>query len=386
MSVEVRPVRGVRELRSFVELPYRLHANEPQWVPPLRLERYLHLGRRTNAFFRRGEAEYLLAYRNGWVVGRISAHIDYRFCEFHRNRWGMFGFLELEDDVEVARALLDAAAGWLRARGREAMVGPMDFTLNDEGGILVEGFDREPLVRQPWHPPYYARLLEELGFEKAMDLLSWELRIEERQKVRPIIWRVAEQLEPRYGVRIRPMSRRTLWRDLRAFGDIYNQAWRRNWGFVPYDEHDLRQLWFELQLTFDRDWFMLAESREGEPVGVAITVPDVNRVLRRMNGRLLPFGFVHYLRRRRLCDRVRVGFLGVKPAWQHTGVAAGLYAALYRSSERTGIGRGEASWILETNSSMNRALDALGGRVVKRWRVYRRPLDGGDASVGEPLS
>jgi GNAT superfamily N-acetyltransferase len=374
VSVEVRPVRGVRELREFVALPYRLHANEARWVPPLRLERYLHLGRRTNPFFRHGEAEYFLARRGGRVVGRISAHIDHRFSEFHGNRWGLFGFFECVDDKSVASALVDAAEGWLRARGRDRIVGPMDFTLNDEGGILVEGFDLDPLVRQPWHPPFYRRLFEELGFEKAMDLLSWELRIEERDKVRPLIWRLADRLEERHGVRIRPMSRRSLWRDLQAFGEIYNEAWRRNWGFVPYDEHDLRQLWFDLQLTFDREWFMLAESRDGEPVGVAITIPDINRVLARMRGRLLPFGFVHYLRRRSLCDQVRIGFLGVKPAWQHTGVAAGLYAAHYRASERTGIGRGEASWILETNSSMNRALEALGARVVKRWRVYERPL------------
>jgi len=149
VSVEVRPVRGVRELREFVALPYRLHANEARWVPPLRLERYLHLGRRTNPFFRHGEAEYFLARRGGRVVGRISAHIDYRFSEFHGNRWGLFGFFECVDDQSVASALFDAAEEWLRVRGRDRIVGPMDFTLNDEGGGLGEGFDLDPLGPPP---------------------------------------------------------------------------------------------------------------------------------------------------------------------------------------------------------------------------------------------
>ena len=170
VSVEVRPVVSRRDLKEFIELPFRLHSTSRQWVPPLRLERRLFLSRRQNAFFKHGEAEYFLAWRDGHVVGRISAQVDHAFNSFHGNAWGMFGFLEFEDDVEILHALVGAAEGWLRARGRDRMVGPMDFTMNDESGVLIEGFEREPMIKQPWHPPYYQARCEEAGLEKAMDL------------------------------------------------------------------------------------------------------------------------------------------------------------------------------------------------------------------------
>jgi GNAT superfamily N-acetyltransferase len=374
VSVEVEPVASRGDLREFIELPYRLHANEEQWIPPLRIERRLFLSPRFNAFFKHGEAGLFLARRDGRVAGRISAQIDTAFNDFHENAWGMFGFLELEDDPEVARALLDAAAGWLRERGRDRMVGPMDFTMNDESGVLIEGFEREPMVRQAWHPPYYQRLCEGAGLEKAVDAFMWQLHIVGRDKVMPIIWDLAEQLEPKHGIRIRKMSRLHLRRDLDAFGEIYNEAWSRNWGFVPYSDEDLDAYAQELQLVYDRDWFMIAEDADGKTVGMAITVPDVNQVLKRMNGRLLPLGWWRYLRKKRTIDRCRVGFLGVKPAYQHTGVAAGLYAEHFDMAETTRVKWGEMGWILETNKAMNRAMKAMGGEIVKKYRVYERSL------------
>ena len=279
-------MRSRRDRREFIELPFRLHANAEQWVPPLRIERRLFLSPRFNAYFKRAEAELFLARRDGRVVGRISAQIDSAFNEYHRNAWGHFGFLELEDDPEVADALFDAAEGWLRERGRDRMVGPMDFSMNDECGVLIEGFDREPMIKQPWHPPYYQRLCEGGGLEKAIDLYMWELHVSDRSIVHPSIFELAEKLEPEHGVRIRKMSRRHLRRDLDVFGETYNAAWADNWGFVPYSKEDLDHYAQELQLVFDRNWFMVAENAEGETVGVAITVPDINQVLKRMNGRL----------------------------------------------------------------------------------------------------
>ena len=374
VSVEVEPVASRRGLREFIELPYRLHATEEQWIPPLRIERRLFLDPRFNAFFKHGEAQLFLARRDGRVAGRISAQIDSAFNEFHGNAWGMFGFLEVEDDLEVLRALLGAAEGWLRERGRDRMVGPMDFTMNDESGVLIEGFEREPLIRQAWHPPYYRRLCEEAGLEKAVDAFMWSLHIRGRDKVMPIIWDLAEQLEPKHGIRIRKMSRLHLRRDLDAFAEIYNEAWSRNWGFVPYSKEDLDAYAQELQLVYDRDWFMIAEDGDGKTVGMAITVPDVNQVLKKMNGRLLPLGWWHYLNKRRVIDRCRVGFLGVKPAYQHTGVAAGLYAEHFDMAEATRVKGGEMGWILETNKAMNRAMEAMGGEIVKKYRVYERVL------------
>jgi hypothetical protein len=374
VSLDVRPVRGQRDLRKFVDLPYRLHSNSPVWVPPLRLERRLFLSRRVNAFFKHGDAQLFLAERDGAVVGRISAQYDDAFNAYHGNRWGMFGFLEMTDDPEVLPALLGAAEAWLRSRGRDRMVGPMDFTMNDESGVLIEGFEREPMIKQPWHPPYYAARCEEAGLEKAIDLLMWELHISDRSKILPVIFKLAEEVGPRHGIRVRKMSRRSLRRDLDRFADVYNSAWSENWGFAPYGKADLDQYAQEMQLVFDPHWFMVAETKEGETVAVAITVPDINQVLKRMKGRILPFGWWHFLRRHRIMDRVRVGFLGVKPEYQHTGVAAAMYVEHFDMATATPQKWGEMGWILETNRNMNRAMEAMGGRVVRRFRVYELPI------------
>jgi hypothetical protein len=286
----------------------------------------------------------------------------------------MFGFLEFEDAPDVLPALLEAAYAWLRAHGRDHVIGPMDFTINDESGVLVEGFDRVPMARQPWHPPYYAQRVEEAGLQKAMDLLMWELVIADREKILPVIFRLAEKVEPRYGIKIRRPTRRSLRKDMDRFAEVYNAAWSENWGFSPYGPKDLTGLAQELQLVFDPNWFMFAETAEGETAAVAITVPDINQVLRKMNGRLLPFGWWHYLRRAKIMDRVRVGFLGVMPAFQHTGVAAALYVEHFDTATRTPQKWGEMGWILETNHNMNKAMEAMGGRIVRRFRVYEQTI------------
>jgi GNAT superfamily N-acetyltransferase len=376
VSVELTAVSGRRDLQAFIDLPYRLHANHPLWVPPLKIERRLFLSRRANAFFTHGEAEYFIARRDGRPAGRISAHVNRAFNDHRGERWGWFGFLEFEEDPEVLAALLDAAAGWLRERGQERMVGPASFAMNDESGVLVEGFDLRPMILQPWNPPYYAELLEAAGMVKAMDLLMWNLEVTGRDKVLPVIWELAEKSRTEHGIRIRPMRRRQLRKDLDFFGAVYNEAWSKNWDFVPYSKKDLDAYAQELQLAFDKNWFMIAEKEDtGEVVGMAITVPDLNQVLEEMRGRLFPFGWWKFLTKSRRIDRVRVGFLGVKPEHQHTGVAAALYEEHYNAAERTPQDGGEMGWILETNTAMNRGMEAMGGRIVKRYRVYERLLE-----------
>ncbi len=373
MPVDVSAVAGRRDLKAFIDLPFRLHATSPVWIPPLKLDQRMLLSPRFNAFFKHGEAERFLARRDGRVVGRITAHINRTFNEYRGNEWGWFGFLEFEDDPEVVTALLDAAAAWLRERGRDRMVGPASFTMNDESGVLFEGYEREPFIRQPWNPPYYPQRLEEAGMVKAMDLFMWELYIQGRDKVHPALWDLAADVERKHGIVLRKMSRRSLRKDLDVFGEIYNEAWKRNWDFVPYTKEDLDAYAQEMQLVFDKHWFMVAERKDtGEAVGVAITVPDVNQVLKKMHGRLLPFGWLAYLRKNRHIDRVRVGFLGVKPEYQHTGVAAKLYEEHFDMAATRPQTWGEMGWILETNRAMNRGMEAMGGTVVKKYRVYER--------------
>jgi GNAT superfamily N-acetyltransferase len=393
VSLEIRPVSRARDRRAFVELPFRLYANDTTWIPPLRLERRMYLSPRFNAFFKQGEAELFLAERDGRVVGRISAHVDRAFDRVQDARWGWFGFLEVEEDAEALTALLDAAERWLRARGCERMVGPADFTLNDGCGVLVDGYDRPPLIRQTYNPRYLPALCEQVGLEKAMDVLFWFLEIADRGGMLPVLPELARQAREEHGMRLRKMSRRTLRRDLDVFAEIYNDAWKDNWGFRPYDEHDLDHYAQELQLAFDREWFMVAETAQGEAVGAAITVPDLNQVLARMRGRLLPAGWWHFLNRRRIVDQCRVGFLGVKPEYQHTGVAALMFIEHFDLAEHERIDHGEMGWILETNIPMNRAMEAMHGRVVKRYRLYERRLDEAaapawpaDAKVWHPSS
>ena len=372
MRPVVTPVRGFRDLRQFVELPFRLHANT-LWIPPLKLERYLFLNRRLNPFFTHGEAEYFLARRDDRVVGRITAQVDRAFNDFHDSRWGMFGFLEFEEDQEVLQALLAAAEAWAAERGCDRIVGPMDFQMNDESGVLIEGFELEPMVRQPWHPPYYQRCCEAVGLAKAQDLYSWALYLSEREKVLPILPEIAEQARTKHGITVRKMTRRGLRRDLDEFAKVYNAAWSGNWGFVPYSKEDLDEYARMLQLVYSREWFMVAE-QGGQTVAVTISIPDINQVYKKMQGRLLPLGWWHYLNRNRIIGHVRVGFLGVLPEFQHTGAGALLYMKSYDAAAATPQKWGEAGWILESNRAMNRALEAMGGKIVKRYRVYERML------------
>ncbi len=375
MALEIRPVASKRELNAFIELPWRLYRNEPNWVPPLRFERRQFLDRRRNPFFEHGEAEYFLAWRDGRAVGRITAQVDHNLNEFQGNEWGLFGFFECEEDPQVARALLDAAEGWLRARGRDRMVGPMNFTTNDECGALVEGFERPAIILTDWTHRYYPALLEGAGLGKAMDTLMWELYndAEQANDVHPAIWMMAEEVKSKHGILVRPMRKKDLEAEIGRFLEVYNEAWERNWGFVPLTEKEVRHYAKQLKPLLDENWAFIAE-KDGETVGAALTLPDFNQVFKPMNGRLLPLGWAKFLLGRRKIDRVRVFALGVKREWQHTGVAARFYQLHFESAARTPQKGGEMGWILESNTAMNRAMEGMGGKVVRRYRLYEKVL------------
>ena len=379
MSVEIRRVEGKGDRKQFLDLPYRLYSTEKRWVPPLRFERKQHIDPAKNPFFEHAEVQFFLALRDGRVVGRISAHIDRNLNEFQDNRWGLFGFFECEDDPEAARALVDTAEAWLRERGRDRMVGPMDFTTNDECGLLIEGHERPPIILCPWQHPYYQRLLEgACGLGKAMDLLMWELHISDKSKVHQAIWDMADAVEPKHGIVVRSFRKRDLQDEVTRFLEIYNAAWERNWGFVPLTEKEVRHYAKQLKPVLDENWAYIAERKEtGEVVGAALTLPDFNQVLAKVkDGRLLPFGWLAALRNRKKVDQVRVFALGVKPEYQHTGVAARMYQMHFEAAESTPQHGGEMGWILETNKAMNRAMEGMGGTVVRRYRVYERELSG----------
>ena len=377
-QVTVRPVEGRRDVNAFLKLPHRLHRDHPLWVAPLTYERREFLDREKNPFFGHAEAEYFLCERDGEAVGRITAQTDSHWDEHNGGRDGMFGFFECEDDPEVARALVEAASGWLRERGRDRMIGPMDFTTNDECGLLVEGFEVEPLVLQPWHPPYYQRLLEGLEMTKSMDLLMWHLSLgalKQGDRFHDLIHQAAEASTNEHGVVVRHMRKRDLEAEIARFMEVYNEAWDRNWGFVPITEEEVHFQAKNLKPILDENWAMIAE-RDGEVVGAALTLPDINQVLKRMKGRLLPFGWWHFLTGRGKIDRVRVFALGVKPQYQHLGVAAALYVEHVEMAKVTPQKWGETGWILEVNEPMNRAMEGMGGEIVKRYRLYELRIPG----------
>jgi hypothetical protein len=376
-SVSIQPVRTRRELKRFVKVPFHLHRDHPQWVAPLVFERMEFLDRKKNPYFEHAEAEYFIAERDGEPVGRITAQIDHRWDEFQGGSDAMFGFFESVDDREVAVALIDAAAEWAAGKGRARILGPMDFTTNEEIGILVEGFERRPMILEPWHPPFYAGLIEAEGFAKTMDVLMWELQfgdLKEGERFDPAIHAAAKKALEDEGIAIRNMSKRDMSAEVRRFMDVYNEAWGDNWGFVPITDAEVEFQAKNLKQVIDEDWTFMAE-KDSEVVGAALTLPDINQVMAKLGGRLLPFGWLRFLLGKGKVDQLRVFALGVKHEYRHSGVAAGLYLKHLETAARPGaIGGGEMGWILETNGPMNRAMEGMGGKVVKRYRIYERAL------------
>jgi len=376
-NVSIRPVRTRRELKRFVKVPFHLHRDQPQWVAPLIFERMQFLDRGRNPFFEHAEAEYFLAERDGEAVGRITAQVDRCWDESQGGSDAMFGFFETAEDPEVAAALLAAATEWAQGKGRSRILGPMDFTTNDEVGILIEGYERPPMILENWHPPHYPELIEANGFDKAMDLLMWELRLgdlKEGERFDPAIHAAAEKALGDEGVTIRNISMRNLPDEMRAFSKVYNEAWGDNWGFVPATDAEIEFHAKLLKQVIDEDWAYVAE-KDGEPVGAALTLPDINQALAKLNGRLLPLGWLRFLLGKRKIDQLRVLALGVKHDYRHTGLAAGLYLKHLETAQKPGtIEGGEMGWILETNGPMNRAMEGMGGKVVKKYRVYEKAL------------
>jgi hypothetical protein len=376
-SVTIRPVRSRRELKRFVKVPFRLHRDQPQWVAPLIFERMEFLNRDKNPYFEHAEAEYFLAERDGEAVGRITVQVDHRWDEYQGGSDAMFGFFEAENDPEVAAALLGAASEWARGKSRGRLLGPMDFTTNDEIGILIEGYDRRPMILEPWHPPHYRELIEAEGFGKAMDVQMWELQfgdLKEGESFDPSIHAAAEKALNDEGIVIRNMRKREMASEVRRFMDVYNEAWGDNWGFVPITDAEVEFQAKNLKQVIDEDWAFMAE-KDGEVVGAALTLPDINQVLAKLSGRLLPFGWLRFLFGKGKVDQLRVLALGVKHEYRHSGVAAGLYLKHLETAAAPGkIEGGEMGWILETNGPMNRAMEGMGGKVVKKYRIFERSL------------
>lgn len=374
-NVQVTPVRSSSERTAFIRLPYTLYRGDPSWVPPLEMERRDFLDPRKNPFFEFAEVELFLARREGEVVGRIAAIKDPRYNEFHGTRWGFFGLFECVNDAGVARALLDEAARWLRPKGFDTMVGPMSFSTNYECGLLVEGFDTPPAILMAYNPPYYGRLLESCGLSKAKDLWAWELSSSAQPPEKVV--RIAEKIRQREGITIRPVSLKDFDAEVERIKSIYNSAWERNWGFVPMTDREFYRLVSELKQIFVPDLALMAEVK-GEAVAFALTVPDANQALKAAGGRLttygLPIGLIRMLLAARRIHWLRLIVLGIKEGYRRRGLDAILYLDTLRKAKELGYTGGEISWTLEDNHLVNRAIESMGGKRTKTYRVYQCSL------------
>ncbi|HEX2092122.1 MAG TPA: hypothetical protein VHG28_06950, partial [Longimicrobiaceae bacterium] len=381
-GLRVREIAPGEPLRRFVELSWTVNARDPNWVPPLRMVLNTLLDRKKHPFHRHADVAYFLAERGGETVGRIAAIVNHRHNEFHGERTGFFGLFESVDDPEVARALLDAVAGWLRARGMETMRGPFNLSTNDElhsPGVLIEGFDTPPVVMMGHNPSYYGALMEAAGLGKAKDLVAYWVAGNQAPKQ---LVRGVERLSRREGWRIRSVNMKRFQEEVAVAMEVYNSAWERNWGFVPMTEAEFENLAREFRLVVDPDLALIAENAAGEPIGFMLSLPDLNQALRPLrDGRLFPFGVFRFLWAKRKIHTLRLMTLGLKPGYQQSGIGAAMYLRTFQVGAQKGYTTAEGSWILEDNHRMRQAMENIGARVYKTYRIYETPLGEGAGSV-----
>jgi len=367
VQVQAEPVRTKKDLRTFLIFPERLYRSHSCWIAPLRSEQEKIFDPKRNPFYRHGEILPILARRGGRVVGRIAAIRNTLHESFHNEPVGFFGFFECEDDNEAAAALVGAAAEFCRSRGLTRLRGPTNPDTNGDCGLLVDGFDEAPPVMMSHGKRYYDSLLRACGLEKARDLVAY---IVEENPMLERLERVAAYVaRKRPSVKVRPLDMRRLDDEVERFKKVYNRAWEKNWGFVPMTEEEVDHMARELRRVIDPDLVVFAE-RDGEPIGAALALPDVNQATRYAKGRLFPFGWIPVLWHSRRISQVRVLALGLVPEAKGRGIEALLYRALYRRWAARGYRRAELSWILEDNLLMRAPLESIGGRVYKTYRIY----------------
>jgi GNAT superfamily N-acetyltransferase len=373
----IRRVESAGELSRFIELPYRLHRRDRTWVPPFKSEVRKLLDRRANPFFQHAEAEYFLAERDGQVVGRIAAIHNRLHNEIHEDRVGFFGFFECINDFTVAAPLLDAAAAWLRLRGLDTIRGPMSFSVNDECGLLISGFDAPNTLMMPHNPPYYLPLIETAGFTKARDLIC----LQGGSHVAPIsaperTVRAVELILKRYGLRIRMLNMKRFSEEVELVKQLYNACWEKNWGFVPMTDAEIDHLAASFKPVVIPELVPFVEREDGTPVGFGLALPDLNQALvNNRSGAMFPAALTMLWKlRRKQITRARILLLGILPEWRGKGIDAALYHWIWTRAGERNMGWGEAGWLLEENHAIIQGLAKAGFAPYKTYRVLDRPL------------
>jgi hypothetical protein len=376
MSVEIRQHSPGTNISDFIRAGHVVFASDPNWVPPLHFDLRDRLSPAKNPFFKRGEAMLFTAWRGEQLVGRCSAQIDHEHLRVHRDGAGFFGFFDTVDDIEVARALLDSASNWLRVRGATRLLGPFSLYVNEEVGILIEGFEHPPVMMMAHSRAYQAALCDAAGLTKEKDLLAFRF---DDPELPPRALRAWEDMKKLPEVRLRSIDLKNIEREVKVVMDIYNDAWTGKWGYVPALPEEVRQVGEHLKLIADPDIAFMAEVN-GEPVGMCIMLPNVNEAIQDLNGKLLPFGFAKLLYRMKWKHPVstRLMMLGIREDIRKQRRYGGLSAAMYVETAKRGLAKGyrwgELSWTREDDAPINLGIKMMGARVYKRYRVYQQPL------------
>lgn len=371
----IRRVESRGDLARFIALPYRLHRRDRCWIPPFRGEVAKLLDRRRNPFFAHAEAEYFLAERDGEVVGRIAAIHNHLHNSTHHDQVGFFGFFESINDFTVARALLDTASEWVAARGLDTLRGPMSFSVNDECGLLIDGFDTPNTLMMPHNPPYYLPLLETAGFTKARDLIclqggSMDGPIPPPERTT----RAVDLILKRYGLRIRPLEMRRFTDEVELVKQLYNAGWENNWGYIPMTDAEIDHLAASFRPVVIPELVPFVETEDGRTVAFGLALPDLNQALaNNRSGRFFPAALTMLwkLRTRRI-TRARILLLGILPEWRGKGIDAALYHWIWTRAGARGMGWGEAGWLLEDNHGILQGLAKAGFTPYKTYRILDR--------------
>jgi hypothetical protein len=373
-AVVVRPVMTYRDMGKFIDVPWRVYANHPMWVPPLRLERRFHFSR-FNPFFKHGEWQAWVAYQNGQPVGRISAQIDSLYQQRYGTDRGHFGLLECIEDSAVCSALILHAEAWLASRQIRHVSGPFNLSINQECGILVDGFDTPPVIMMPYSPPWYGRLLEEQGYSAVKDLLAYKIKVDFE------IPRIMQVLISRFApkIKLRTLQRKQFDAEMEILRDIFNDAWSENWGFIPFTREEFAELGNSLRLLLPDEFIQIAEV-DGKPAAFMAGLPNLNEVLIELNGSLFPFGWLKLVKKIRNHEihTGRIPLMGVRKQFHNTPLGVALACLVIDTPRQAGIAYGikevEMSWILEDNVAMRGILDSIGSEQYKRYRIYGKTL------------
>ena len=373
-AIELVEVRSSTERDDFIKFPWRIYKSDPAWVPPLIIERRQFLNRNKHPFYLHGDAALFLAKRNGEIVGRIMASDDPNYNALHKRNVGCFGLFDSIDNVDVAAALFDAAEDWLRRKGRTEIIGPVDYSTNYVCGLLVDGFEHPPAVLTAHNPPYYQRLCEECGFLKEVDWYAWWFDPQNAPVSR--LRRLVNARARKTSVKIRSIDLRRLTHESRRLSAVFNEAWKNNWGFVPFTAAEAGHLAKEMRPILDPRMTLIAEI-DHAPVAFVICVPDINVGLSHVNGRLtrfgLPIGLIKLLWYRRKIRKARFVALGVLEEFRRAGIAEMLVLQVLEEGASRGF-TAELSMTLEDNVMVNRFIEAMGAKRYKTYRIYRRPI------------